>query len=180
MERLVEFSIPVKGLGNGPHQFRFRIDASFFENFEGSPVEEGNISVNLELDKRPDMLVLQFGFEGTVKTECDRCLASIDLPVSGTERLLVKFSLEEEAEDAEVVYIHPETQHLSVARYIYEFIILAMPMIKAYDCEKEVPRPCNEEMLRFLEGEQQSGQQEEESREDNPIWEELKKLTGDN
>ena len=178
MDSLVEFSIPVSGLGNGLHQFQFRIDSQFFSCFEESPIEDGDINVLLDFDKRPDMYVLQFDFEGTVKTDCDRCLASIGLPVSGSEQLLVKFSLDEEDEEADVIYISPETKKFNVSRFIYEFIILAMPMIKVYHCETETPRPCNPEMLEYLS----SGQEKEdpENKEDNPIWEELKKLTRDN
>ena len=109
-------------------------------------------------------------FSGTVKADCDRCLAKIDLPLSDQQRLLVKFSVEQELEEAEVVYIHPETQQLNVSKYIYEFICLAMPMIKVYDCEEEENRPCNEEMLGYLDHE------EEEKTDSNPIWDELKKL----
>jgi uncharacterized metal-binding protein YceD (DUF177 family) len=181
MERLVEFSIPVSGMGNGIHQFRFSIDDFFFSNFEGSPVESGAITVLLEFDKRPDMYVLDFNFEGTVKTECDRCLAPIDLPVSGREQLLVKFSLEDESENAEVVYVHPEIKKFNVARYIYEFLILAIPMIRVFACETLDPRPCNDDMLTYLEESASSDRQNEgQAQEDNPIWEELKKLSGDN
>ena len=180
MEGLVEFSIPIKGLGDGVHRFDFHIDASFFKHFESAPVEEGDIDLTFLLDKRPSMYVLEFDFEGTVNTACDRCLAPIDLPISGHQRLLVKFSFEEEDEEADVVYISPETQKLDIAKYVYEFIVLAIPMIKVYDCQEEEDPPCNVEMLRYLEGAEDAGPSEEEATE-NPIWEELRKqLSKDN
>lgn len=178
MDALIQYAIPVKGLRNGLHRYEFHIDRLFFVNFEGSPVEDSEIDLELSLDKRPDMLVLEFDFEGTVRTECDRCLAEINLPVSGNARLLVKYSLEEEPEEVEVVYIHPETDHFNVAKYIYEYIVLSMPMIKVYDCEAEDPRPCNEEMLRYLASSSDPAQAPGE--EENPIWDELKKLKNDN
>ncbi len=176
MDGLVEYSIPVQGLGNGVHRFQFEVDEAFFRHFPVSPVEAGTVSVALDFDKRPDMYVLEFEFEGTVKAECDRCLAEIDLPVAGRERLLVKFSQEAEPEEADVIYISPEAQRLNVAKYIYEYIVLAMPMIKVYDCENDENRVCNEEMLEYLDG---GAPQTDEAAPDeiNPVWEELKKLS---
>lgn len=172
MDGLVEYTIPVKGLGNGIHPFHFRIGEEFFRQFEDSPVQQGHIELDLTFDKRTDMFVFTFQFEGTVKTECDRCLAPIDLPISGQERLIVKFSLEEEEEEADVTYVHPEISKFNAARFIYEFIVLSIPMIKIYDCEEEEPPVCNQEMLDLLES------KEEPEPEDaaNPIWEELKKF----
>lgn len=172
MNPLIPYSIPVKGLRNGTHSFAFHIDRAFFSQFEDTPVIEGKVDVTLVLDKRPDMFVLDFDFAGTVQTDCDRCLAQIDLPVADTQRLLVKFSEEEVVEEADVIYVHPEIQQFNVATYIYEYIILAMPIIRVYDCRNEVNRPCNEEMLQYI---QQSEAQEEET-ERNPAWDELKKL----
>ena len=36
MEALVQYTIPVKGLGQGIHQFEFQIDRHFFQHFEAS------------------------------------------------------------------------------------------------------------------------------------------------
>ena len=177
MGGLLEYSLPVKGLGNGIHQFRFQVDASFFKHFEESPVAAGRVEVTLDFDKRPDLYVLDFQLEGVVRTECDRCLAEIDLPIADQQRLLVKFSEEEEIEDAEVVFISREATQLDVSRFVYEFIILAMPIIRAYDCENDENRQCNEELLRYLQGEEEK---REEPTGTNPIWEELKKLKNDN
>lgn len=179
MDPLITYSIPVKGLHIGIHQFEFQIDRFFFENFEHSPIAESDIQLRLEFDKRTDICVLQFDFEGTVRTICDRCAADIDLPVSDSQRLLVKFSLEEEPEEAEVIFISPEAPQLNVARYIYEYICLALPLIRVYDCEREENRPCNEETLRYLNngGEVEEQAEQEEKEETNPIWDELKKLS---
>ena len=173
MDMLIEYSIPVRGLRNGTHQFDFQVDRAFFSQFENSPVTEGNVKVAFTLDKRPDMFILTFDLAGTVQTDCDRCLALIDLPVADTQSLIVKLSEEEESEDADIVFVHPDIQHLNVATYVYEFIILAMPIIKVYDCESEINRPCNQEMLRYIQNGNGNIETEADS---NPLWEELKKL----
>lgn len=174
MDALIPFSIPIKGLRPGVHQFEFSIDGNFFRHFEHSPVNDGQVLMHMNLDKRPNLYILEFDFKGTVKTECDRCLAEIDLPVADQQRLMVKYSTEEEPEDAEVVFIHPETQQLNVAIYIYEFICLSIPMIRVYDCANDPNRVCNQEMLKYLQSEE--GDQPAEEQSDNPIWDVLKDL----
>ncbi|MCP3928950.1 MAG: DUF177 domain-containing protein [Bacteroidetes bacterium] len=172
MDALIPYSIPVRGLHEGMHQFDFQIDKNFFSCFEDSPIEEGNIDMRMYFEKRPDMYILVFDFKGTIKTACDRCLAAIDLPIKGDQQLIVKFS-EEEREEAEVVYVTPGIQSIKVAKYIYEFICLAIPMIKVYACEEAENPPCNKEMLKYLE---EDVPEEEKKTTENPIWDELKKL----
>ncbi|MDX1667541.1 MAG: DUF177 domain-containing protein [Saprospiraceae bacterium] len=172
---LTQYSIPIQGKKLGTHQFDFHLDKEFFEHFDSSPVSDGDIDLTLHFDKRIDLFVLTFHFEGTLHTECDRCLAGIDLPVEGNDQLIVKFSLEEQAEEADVIYINPDAQKINVAKYIYEYVMLSMPMIKVYDCEEEEVPPCDLEMLQYLNAEA-----EDEQVKENPIWDELKKLKNDN
>jgi len=168
MKTLNHFSIPIQGLKEGVHHFNFDIDQEFFKEFENSPIQESNFEVQLTLDKRADMLVLDFDFKGSFRTDCDRCLADINLPVKSSQQLIVKYS-EDEREEVELIYISSERSELNVARFIYEVICLAVPMIKTYNCEDENPKVCNEKVVNFLE-------KKEDSQESNPIWDELNKL----
>lgn len=168
MDSLIEYAIPIKGLKNGIHHFSFGIDRTFFQHMPDSPVEDSNVHLDLTVDKRDDMYVLLFDFAGTVKTDCDRCLATIDLPVSGNDQLIFKLSEATQYEDAEVIYISPEEQKLRIAQYVYEFIVLAMPIYKVYDCEKDQQPPCNVDMLERLNNTDKADSGH------NPIWEALK------
>jgi len=172
MKALIPFSIPVSGLRDGLHQYDFTVGKDFLAAFPDSPVEEGNLQVHLDFQKRPAMFVLEFTVQGTVRAACDRCLENIDLPVSGEHRIVVKFSEEERADEAEVIYVSPTLEELNVAQYVYEFVVLSLPMVKVYDCEEDENAPCNEDMLSYLE-ENDHPQTEEET--PNPIWDELKK-----
>ena len=180
MDPLIAYSIPVKGLHSGIHQFDYQIDHSFFESFEDAPIKEGAIKLEVDFDKRDDMFVLWFRFSGTVGTACDRCLVAIDLPIEGEERLLIKLTEtpEEISEDPDVVFVSSEIQKLNIAPYAYEFICLSLPLIKVYDCEEDTPRPCDQEMLKYLSQNSSSSAEEaeEESQESNPIWDALKDL----
>jgi uncharacterized protein len=155
MPNLKEFSIPIKGLKQEHYEFDFQLDSSFFAQFEDSPIAESDISVYLDLDKRTGIMELFFDIVGTIKTDCDRCLAPIHLPIECQERLVVKYSEEEQEDTDEVIYIHPESSELNVARFIYEYICLAVPFTRVYDCENDEVPPCDMEMLKRIDGESQ-------------------------
>ena len=173
MNVLDQFSIPVSGLRNGLHGYEFNIENSFFEEFEGSPIKNGQVAVHLDFDKREDMYVLMFSFEGKVEVICDRCLDPFNLPIEDRQSLMVKFD-EEPWEDADVVFIVKGTQEMNVAKYIYEFINLAVPISKTHD---DAGDQCNPDMLKYLDQ-----TEEEESDEDtsNPFKDAFKGFNFEN
>ncbi|MFT4972718.1 MAG: hypothetical protein ACI9JY_001924 [Saprospiraceae bacterium] len=169
MDALPQFFIPFSGLGDGVHEFDFQVDTTFFAAFEASPIKTGEIKNHLIFDKRSDMMVLTFENKGTVLTTCDRCLEEFSLPIDDAQSLIFKFS-DEVSNDPDVVNLEKGTKTLNVAEYIYEFIILAIPMIKTHDSADE---DCDEEMLNYLDPiEDEETKDEPESQ----IWGALKKF----
>lgn len=173
MDALDHFSIPVSGLYNGLHEFDFQIDAAFFQRFQESPITEGEVAVHLLFDKRPDLYSMTFELNGTVRVICDRCLETFDLPIEDTQNLLVKFD-EKEWEEAEVIYVKKGIQKLNVAKYIYEFINLAVPMVTTHD---DAGERCDPEMLKFLTKEEDIAPEGDNS---NPFKDALKGLDFEN
>ena len=173
MDALVEYLIPISGLKIGTHSFDFQVDNTFFAHFPDSLIKEGSFKVHLDFDKRLDLYEMNFSYEGTTKTACDRCLANINFPIKGNNRMIVKFA-EEFMEDVDVIYIPIKTETLSVAKYIYEFLSLAVPYVKTYNCETEDKKPCDTEMLAFLNQEQKENK--ELSSHPNPVWDQLKNI----
>lgn len=169
MDTLVQFEIPISGLREGVHQYSYKVNKDFFDCFEASPIEEGKLKVDVLFDKRPDMFLLTFDINGHVKTICDRCLEPFNLPIKKTPSLIVKID-ENAQEEAEVAYISPEIKKLNIGKFIYEFIILSIPIIKSHDLADEA---CDEEMLKYLEPEEP---EEPEEKAENPMWAALKKF----
>ncbi len=177
MDALKRFTIPVKGLKQGIHTFEFDLDRLFFSQFEGSPVEEGIFKVLLNLDKRPEMLVLDFNIEGKIATNCDRCLANIQLPIDTKDQTVVKYA-EQPKDDDEVIYITWDTPELNVAAFIFENIVLNLPMITVYNCDEDEKPPCDYKMLDYLDNKESIPSSEDsggEPESGNSIWSELKK-----
>lgn len=169
MDPFLPYSIPIQGLKIGVHQFKYTLDDAFFRHFEGSPVESGQVEVDLQLDKRSDMLLFDFHFEGYSDAECDRCTAAIKLPVADDRQLVVKYGDAEGEEEDEVVFIPREASEFNLARHLYEFAVLALPITNTYDCENDPNPPCNQDVLKYLEQTAAEGKS-------NPIWDALKSL----
>jgi len=148
------FILPISGLGQGIYDYDLVIDDEFLASFPDAPIGQANVALHLTVDRQPRQMTLDFQFSGTVRTECDRCLSGVDFPISGQDQLIVKFTSEAESleENDEVVYLHPDASQFNAAPYSYEFVVLALPMIRTFDCRAgEPPYPCDEEMLNRID-----------------------------
>ncbi len=171
MDSLNSFTIPHKGLKEGVHNYEFNLNESFFAEFEDSPINVSDVKVDLVLDKRSNMLVLDFEISGTMNNPCDRCLNKINIPLIGNSEIMVKYSDDAQNTD-EVIYISDKDSSIDVSSLIYEFCVLAMPMTNKVDCEAQGYEFCNNEILDRLEVEQE----EEEPDSEVNIWDALKDL----
>ena len=80
LKRKDKFKIVLSGLKVGKHFFEFEIAPEFFEDFEGSIIEKANVHVDVDLEKRDNMLLLDFQMAGEIETECARCASEIPGP----------------------------------------------------------------------------------------------------
>ena len=168
------FVIPIVGLSEGEHKYSYVLNDVFFENFENTPVKSGRFEVDVMINKKSNHLELNFDISGVEHTVCDRCLADIDLPVTGSLPLIVKYDSAEREED-EVVYISYNQASLDLSKYIYEFICLQVPMVKLYNCDHDPAANCNMEVLNKL-NEVYEMDVKEEIQTSNPFAETLKNL----
>jgi uncharacterized metal-binding protein YceD (DUF177 family) len=165
MEALQEFVIPFLGLKEGIHDYAFDIDAEFFESFEYSEVKLGKVHVDVSMERKERMLIFTFGIRGSVEVPCDRCLGPLDLPIEGTDRLIVKFGLEW-LEESEEILIIPETDsRIDISSFIYEYIMLKLPYKRVHPEGKGL---CDRTVIDKLEHHSES--------ETDPRWEALKEL----
>jgi len=176
MNYLSQYSIPFSGLKEGIHLFEFSAEHSFFAGFEESYIEKGNVSIQVKLEKRTTYLRLTFKIEGEVELICDRCLEPYLQPIKSSNLMLVKFSETETDDGDEVIYIHPGAHQVEVAKLIYEFIVLSIPIRHVHPDNKEGNSQCDPEMLRKLDEYKAT-----DLPESNPIdsrWNDLKKIIG--
>jgi len=169
------FIIPISGLKEGLHTFNFEAGSEFFEGFEESEVKEGNLSVNIEFDRRSSHFDLTVKITGTVKLCCDRCLGMFDYPVVSESRLLVKLGKVRDEADPDIITISAGENELDLNQYIYEYVHLSLPIRRIHPPDQKGNSTCDPVMLNKL----QEHLIEEEKGTD-PRWDELKKLINDN
>ena len=169
------FSLPYIGMKDGFHRYTFSAGNDFFAAFPNSPVTDGFFEIAVDVDKRPGLSELTFDVRGHVAAICDRCLADIKLPAQGMYNILVKVG-NDMSDDDEVIFIRDDQSHLDLAQIIYEFICVSLPLVNIYDCDNELPRVCNDEVLNKLK---QTSENTEEEQKNGSIWDSLKNLNTD-
>jgi uncharacterized protein len=169
------FIIPISGLREGRHLYDFEIGNRFFEEFEGSEITEGNLSVNIELDKRSSHLDLIFKIQGKVRICCDRCLEMFFQDIKCENRLLVKFGETLDDSDPDIITVPAGENELDVKQYLYEFIYLALPIKRVHPGGETGIDHCNPDMMEKLKQHIVN-----EAKEYDPRWDELKKLINNN
>ena len=177
MNNLKEYLIPFVGLKIGKHQFDYQIDNTFFKNFDYDEFNDVSVKVDIVLEKKSTMLELDFKHKGTVNVPCDVSGEEFDLPIKGKLKLLVKFGDTFNDENEELLILpHGEFQ-VNVAQYIYESIVLSVPLRRVHPGVKDGTLS---EVVEKLESLAPKENKTEEQKDDiDPRWENLKKLLTD-
>ena len=174
-----EFLIPFIGLKLGKHQFEFQINKTFFDSFDYHEYENCDIKVNVVLEKKTTMLELAFKHKGTVYVPCDLTNEMFDLPVKGKIKLVVQFG-EEFNDDNEELLILPHGEHqIDVSQYIYEMIVLSVPLKRIHPGVKDgtLPTESLETLSKLTTKEEKKESKQEENT--DPRWDKLKQLLTD-
>ena len=178
MNNLKEYLIPFVGLKIGKHQFDYQIDNTFFKNFDYDEYNAVSVKVDIVLEKKSTMLELDFKHKGTVNVPCDVSGEEFDLPIKGKLKLLVKFGDTFNDENEELLILpHGEFQ-VNVAQYIYESIILSVPLRRIHPGVKDGSLSDVIEKLESLSP-KENKQEEQQNNDIDPRWENLKKLLTD-
>ncbi len=165
---MVEYIIPIKGLGLGNHNYTFEIDDSFFSNYEYLEVDGGCVDLNVGLIKESTLLDFTFKFKGNLLLKCDRCLDSFELGVSDDFRLIVKYANDFEEVSDEIITIPSDESSIDISQYIYEYINLMLPIKKVHPNDKDGNYTCNLDMIERLN--------EYSEQKTDPRWDALKNL----
>mgnify|MGYP000035907304 CR=1 FL=1 len=153
------------------------LNDEFFKSINAPDIRKGSMHVHLDVRKSAGGFILYFHTWGQVTVPCDRCLDDLELYVDTTNTLKVKFGAE--FSDEEEVVTIPEEGYIDIAWFLYEFIVLSLPMQRMHEQGK-----CNADMMHVLnrhsyhENDNISSSQETE--EIDPRWSELKKILDNN
>ncbi|HAN65449.1 MAG TPA: DUF177 domain-containing protein [Chitinophagaceae bacterium] len=150
-----QFEIPFVGLKPGNHQFEYDLDDKFFVEKGAIDFANAKAHVKLNLEKHSGFMLLKFEVGGHAEVTCDRCGNPLKLDLWDEFNMLVKLvenpeEMNETEEDPDVVYISRHESHIDVSDWIYDFVMLSVPMQRMCS-ESEMGGPqCNLEVLQKL------------------------------
>lgn len=105
----------------------YEIDDSFFGDIDGI-IQRGQLHTTIHIDGNLDSLFrFTIHSEGTVFVPCDRCLSDVAIPIDITDELTVKLG-EDYSDEGEAVIIPEREGVIDVAQFIYEFVVLSLPV----------------------------------------------------
>ena len=140
-----DYAIRLTGLKTGVYNYCFEVGDRFFDEFKNEEIEGGNVKYSVKMERLERMIVLNFSFEGTVTTTCDRCLGPMSVNVSGEEHLSVHFSDTEKSDDEQTVILPEDCNEVDLREWLYEFVAVMMPLQHTHE-EGE----CDPEMTKYL------------------------------
>lgn len=170
MDKLKPFKIELHGLKEGNNRFDFKLDDSFFDAVDADIVKRGNLDVEMNIDRKSTLFEVNFHIKGEVIVPCDLCLDDMEQPVETDNGLIVKFGIEN-SEDDDLVTVAEDEGVLDVSWYIYEFIVLNIPIKHVH-----APGKCNRDMMNALEEHSATRSGVENGENIDPRWQELLKL----
>jgi uncharacterized metal-binding protein YceD (DUF177 family) len=173
-----EFEIAWQGLKSGLHTFQYEIDDAFIrEHGEADPdYKDLSAKVVLNFDKKTNFFLLHFDVDGKATVPCDRCGDDFELRLWDEFRLLIKLA-GEEAEDVDeeddVVFIPRHETVIDISKWIYEFVVLSIPIQRVHPDQADGTPGCNPEALQLLDRLSEQGEEEGSK---NDIWKGLEVL----
>ncbi len=166
MKQFKEFDIQFVGLKDGFHQFNYHIDKTFFDAYNFDEYEDASLKVTVEMNKKVNLMEFKFAVKGFVTVPCDVTGELFNLDIEGDFPLIVKFGDEYNDENEEILILSHEMYKLNVSQYIYELIVLSVPLKRLSPDVKD---------------DEQIEQIEYKNEEVDPRWDKLKDLlTGKN
>ncbi|MBI9040090.1 DUF177 domain-containing protein [Lutibacter sp.] len=179
MKDLKEFDISFIGLKEGYHQFEYIINNKFFDFFKYDEFNDSNVKVDLSFLKKATMFELNFQFSGWVEVACDLTNELFHQPIETEIDLIVNFGNEYNDENEELLIIPHSEFKINVAQYIYEAIVLGVPLKRIHPgVEDGTLKSDVLEKLKELEVKDLDEEIEEDNiKEIDPRWNKLKEYT---
>lgn len=164
------YKIPLIGLKVGTHEFDYKLDNQFFDEFEELEGTIGELNAHVVLIKSESLMTLNLKLTGAIEALCDRCLDTFNMAFEAETKLLVKFSDESEEQVDDLIVISFKEDHLDLKDLFYELYFLNIPL-QAIHPDVDGESTCNENMLERLDE-----YSVDPVKKIDPRWEELKKL----
>lgn len=165
------FEIAWQGLKLGEHELIFDLDDKFLMwKYPETEYKQLNVQIKVTFDKQVNFFMFHFNIDGSLVVPCDRCGEEFELSLWDEFDLLVKLNdVEDEdqiEEEADVVFISRSETVLDISDWLYEFLMLSIPLQKIHPLDAKGHDTCNPDVLAFLKQSAEALEQENK----NTIW----------
>lgn len=173
LEESTTYKVAIFHLIDGIHDYDFEFKNDFFASFDYQNIKKGNVKLQLRLEKNEHLIVANFDFEGSLELTCDRTVELFDHPITHQNELLFRYGDSEKELSDNAIQIMKTTEHIDVAQWAYEFIILGLPIKKLHPKFRDEQDDDSE--FRLIYSSQDLTDEDSEKKKDSP-WDILTKL----
>ncbi len=178
MNPLRTYDIHIVGLDNKRYEYDFTSDKAFFVALEQELIPTGAVQIHLVLEKSETMIRLEFHIVGSVEQTCDRSLDEYDESVDTRQTMLLKFGDHNEELSDEIELIERNTTTINVARYIFEFISLSLPMKRLHPRFRDEDETSDDQDGKLIyQSSTETNNNADDQPEIDPRWAALRKLS---
>ncbi len=148
------YQIPLESLENGQHIFHFQVGKSLFDRFDNDELYKPELRVDVKLDKQPNQLKFNIHPKGQAEIQCDRCLDYFTHHFDLDQDILVRLTEETNFNlNADYVTLDRESSSIDIGYFIYEMIILSLPIKRVHPVDENGNSTCNPEVTKYIDGE---------------------------
>jgi len=129
MSKESHYTIDLKRLKTGTHEFEVTLDDGFFQELEKTEVLGGKVEAKVALNLREEDYWLTIAVHGTVFVTCDRCLDPMPLEIDARD--------EWTSEDADSA----PNDELDLSWLAYEIVSINIPIVHSHqtgECNKQM------------------------------------------
>jgi uncharacterized protein len=169
-----DFSVNIIGLSKKVHLFDFKLKDDFFERYGKEVLSKGDFDAQVSLDKRETFIEVDVKISGHAELICDRSLEPFEYKINIDRKVIFKYGEEPQEISDEIVIITRDQDSIDLGQYMYEFIVLSIPIKKLHPDLKDEEENEDESDVRIVYS--TSTELEEKEEVVDPRWEKLKKL----
>ena len=174
-DKLTAYNIPIFHLVDGISTYNFEFKDDFFALFDYHELKKGKVKLQVNLDKNEHLVVATFAFDGFVELICDRTLDAFEYPLTTQNELVFRYGDSEKELADDTIQITKTTEHINIAQWAYEFIVLGLPLKKLHPRFKDEDDDDSEFRLIYSSDDFVEEDLEEEENKNSP-WNILNKL----
>ncbi|MGC9330660.1 MAG: YceD family protein [Bacteroidales bacterium] len=148
------YQVTFASLENGQHSFHFQVGKDLFDRFENDELYKPDLNVDVMLDKQINRLKFSIHAAGQAEIQCDRCLEYFTHYFDLDQNIFVRLAEETNFNlNTDYVTLDKDSQSIDMAYFIYEMIVLSLPLKRVHPVDENGNSTCNPEVTKYIDGE---------------------------